>query len=56
VVLTGDAGTGKTTLLSSVVSQLPTGKSCPASVESNPDAIEFLELLMLDFESPTFRQ
>ena len=50
VVLTGDAGTGKTTLLSSVVSQLPTGKVL-SSILLNPTLTpsEFLELLMLDF-------
>jgi general secretion pathway protein A len=50
VVLTGDAGTGKTTLLSAVVSQLPTGKVL-SSILLNPTLTpsEFLELLMLDF-------
>jgi len=50
VVLTGDAGTGKTTLLSSVVSQLPTGKVL-SSILLNPTLTpsEFIELLMLDF-------
>src|ERR1035438_1880262 len=53
VVLTGDAGTGKTTLLSSVVSQLPTGKVL-SSILLNPTLTpsEFLELLMLDFGTP----
>ncbi len=50
VVLTGDAGTGKTTLLSAVVSQLPAGKVL-SSLLLNPTLTpsEFLELLMLDF-------
>jgi len=50
VVLTGDAGTGKTTLLSAVVSQLPAGKVL-SSIVLNPtlSPSEFLELLMLDF-------
>ncbi len=50
VVLTGDAGTGKTTLLSAVMSQLPTGKVL-SSILLNPTLTpsEFLELLMLDF-------
>jgi len=50
VVLTGDAGTGKTTLLSAVISQLPTGKVL-SSILLNPtlSPSEFLELLMLDF-------
>lgn len=51
VVLSGDAGTGKTTLINSVLSHLP-----PERVESsiilNPTltASEFLEGVMLDFE------
>ncbi len=50
VVLTGDAGTGKTTLLSSAVSQLPTGQVL-SSILLNPTltAPEFVELVMLDF-------
>lgn len=50
VVLTGDAGTGKTTLLSAVVGQLPTGKVL-SSILLNPTLTpsEFVELLMLDF-------
>ena len=50
VVLTGDAGTGKTTLLSTVLAQLPTGKVL-SSVLLNPtlSPSEFIELLMLDF-------
>jgi general secretion pathway protein A len=50
VVLTGDAGTGKTTLLSAVMSQLPTGKVL-SSILLNPTLTpsEFIELLMLDF-------
>ncbi|MGA2275390.1 MAG: AAA family ATPase [Bryobacteraceae bacterium] len=50
VVLTGDAGTGKTTLLSAVMSQLPTGEVL-SSILLNPTLTpsEFIELLMLDF-------
>ena len=50
VVLTGDAGTGKTTLLSAVLSQLPTGKVL-SSILLNPTLTpsEFMELVMLDF-------
>jgi len=50
VVLTGDAGTGKTTLLSTVIGQLPAGKVL-SSIVLNPtlNPAEFLELLMLDF-------
>ncbi|MGO9230836.1 MAG: ExeA family protein [Bryobacteraceae bacterium] len=50
VVLTGDAGTGKTTLLSAVVRQLPAGKVL-SSILLNPTLTppEFIELLMLDF-------
>jgi len=50
VVLTGDAGTGKTTLLSAAMSRLPTSKVI-SSILLNPtlSPSEFLELLMLDF-------
>jgi len=50
VVLTGDAGTGKTTLLSAVVSQLP-GDKVLSSILLNPTLTpsEFIELLLLDF-------
>jgi general secretion pathway protein A len=50
VVLIGDAGTGKTTLLSAVVSQLPAGKVL-SNILLNPTLTpsEFIELLMLDF-------
>jgi len=50
VVLTGDAGTGKTTLLNTVVSQLPPAKVL-SSIVLNPTLTpaEFIELLMLDF-------
>ena len=50
VVLTGDAGTGKTTLLSTVINQLPAGQvqSC---IILNPilSPAEFLEYVLLDF-------
>jgi general secretion pathway protein A len=49
-VLTGDAGTGKTTLLSTVINQFPGGEvqSC---IILNPilSAAEFLEFVLLDF-------
>lgn len=50
VVLTGDAGTGKTTLLNTVLNQLPAGK-IQSSVILNPTltASEFLEIVLLDF-------
>jgi general secretion pathway protein A len=50
VVLTGDAGTGKTTLLAAVINQLPAGKVL-SSIVLNPTLTpsEFIELLMLDF-------
>ena len=50
VVLTGDAGTGKTTLLNTVLNQLPAGK-IQSSVILNPTltAAEFLEIVLLDF-------
>ncbi|MGA8578777.1 MAG: AAA family ATPase [Bryobacteraceae bacterium] len=50
VALTGDAGTGKTTLLSAVVSQLPAGQVL-SSILLNPTLTppEFIELLLLDF-------
>lgn len=50
VVLTGDAGTGKTTLLSAAVSHLPAGQVL-SSILLNPTLTpsEFIELLMLDF-------
>jgi len=50
VVLTGDAGTGKTTLLSAVASQLPAGQVL-SSILLNPTLTpsEFIELLLLDF-------
>src|SRR4051794_11139366 len=50
VVLTGDAGTGKTTLLARVLQYLPAERIC-SSVILNPtlSPSEFLELAMLDF-------
>lgn len=50
VVLTGDAGTGKTTLLNTVLSQLPPAKT-QSSVILNPtlSPSEFLEIVLLDF-------
>jgi general secretion pathway protein A len=51
VVLTGDAGTGKTTLINSVLSRLP-AERVESSFLLNPTltASEFLELVMLDFD------
>lgn len=51
VVLTGDAGTGKTTLINSVLSRLPANR-VESSIILNPtlSASEFLEGVMLDFE------
>jgi general secretion pathway protein A len=53
VVLTGDAGTGKTTLINSVLSRLPAGR-VESSFVLNPtlSASEFLEIVMLDFDIP----
>ena len=53
VVLSGDAGTGKTTLLSRVLSRLPS-HLIESSIILNPtlSASEFLELVMLDFDIP----
>lgn len=50
VVLTGDAGTGKTTLLNSVLNQFPPDKT-RSSVILNPTLTpaEFLEIVLLDF-------
>jgi general secretion pathway protein A len=50
VVLTGDAGTGKTTLLTRVVKSVPESRAC-FSVVLNPTLTpaEFLELVLLDF-------
>ena len=50
VVLTGDAGTGKTTLLARVLQNVPAAK-LQSSVILNPTLTpaEFLELIMLDF-------
>ena len=51
VVLTGDAGTGKTTLINSVLSRLPSGR-VESSIILNPTltASEFLESVLLDFD------
>src|SRR5689334_14497143 len=50
IVLTGDAGTGKTTLLSSVLNILPPDRIL-SSVILNPtlSPSEFLEMVLLDF-------
>jgi len=51
VVLTGDAGTGKTTLINSVLSRLPADR-VESSIILNPTltATEFLESVLLDFD------
>jgi len=53
VVLTGDAGTGKTTLMNSVLSRLP-AERVESSFLLNPTLTpsEFLETVMLDFDIP----
>jgi general secretion pathway protein A len=53
VVLTGDAGTGKTTLISSVLNRLPADR-VESSMVLNPTltASEFLEGVLLDFDIP----
>src|ERR1700730_9045204 len=53
VVLTGDAGTGKTTLLSSVLNRLPADR-IQTSIILNPTLTpsEFLEIVLLDFGIP----
>jgi len=53
VVLTGDAGTGKTTLISSVLNRLPHDR-VESSIVLNPTltASEFLEGVLLDFDIP----
>lgn len=53
VVLTGDAGTGKTTLINSFFSRLPADR-VDSSVILNPTltASEFLESVLLDFDIP----
>jgi len=53
VVLTGDAGTGKTTLINSVLSRLPADR-VESSIILNPTLTpsEFLESVMLDFDIP----
>jgi general secretion pathway protein A len=51
VVLTGDAGTGKTTLVNAVLSRLPADR-IESSILLNPTltASEFLESVLLDFD------
>jgi general secretion pathway protein A len=51
VVLSGDAGTGKTTLINSVLSRLPVDR-VESSILVNPtlSATEFLESVLLDFD------
>src|ERR1041385_412447 len=53
VVLTGDAGTGKTTLINSVLGRLPADR-VESSIILNPTltASEFLESVLLDFDIP----
>lgn len=53
VVLTGDAGTGKTTLIHSVLNRLPSDRM-ESSIVLNPtlSASEFLEGVLLDFDMP----
>src|SRR5437879_6899827 len=53
VVLTGDAGTGKTTLINSVLNRLPADR-VESSIMLNPTltAAEFLESVLLDFDIP----
>jgi len=53
VVLTGDAGTGKTTLINSVLNRLPADR-VESSIILNPTltASEFLESVLLDFDIP----
>lgn len=53
VVLSGDAGTGKTTLINSVLSRLPADR-VESSMVLNPTltASEFLEGVLLDFDMP----
>ena len=50
-VLSGDAGTGKTTLINSVLSRLP-AERVESSIILNPTltASEFLEIVLLDFD------
>jgi general secretion pathway protein A len=53
VVLTGDAGTGKTTLINTVLNRLPADR-VESSIILNPtlSASEFLESVLLDFDIP----
>jgi general secretion pathway protein A len=53
VVLTGDAGTGKTTLINSLLNRLPADR-VESSIIFNPTltASEFLESVLLDFDIP----
>ena len=53
VVLTGDAGTGKTTLINTVLNRLPAGRvECSFVLNPTLTASEFLEIVMLDFDIP----
>jgi general secretion pathway protein A len=53
VVLTGDAGTGKTTLINTVLNRLPADR-VESSIVLNPTLTpsEFLESVLLDFDIP----
>jgi len=53
VVLTGEAGTGKTTLINSVLNRLPADR-IESSILLNPtlNGSEFLESILLDFDIP----
>jgi len=57
IVLTGDAGTGKTTLIHSVLSRLPADR-IESSIVLNPTLTgsEFLEGVLLDFDIPLVPQ
>lgn len=57
VVLIGEAGTGKSTLLARTLDRMPTSRVV-SSVILNPtlDQAEFIEMMMLDFGFPTVPQ